>query len=187
MSARDAEERADADGGMLIIRRLTEDDAEEFRALRLCALQESPEAFISSYEETAAQPLAVSARRLRHDPEVPDNFVLGAYAPALIGIIGFDHEPRRKTRHKGTIRSMYVAAEARGRGIGRALLERAISEVRRLPDLEQLTLGVVSTNQAARRLYAARGFVVYGVEPRALKIGDQYYDIDLMILRLDQR
>jgi RimJ/RimL family protein N-acetyltransferase len=163
---------------------LDENDAESFRALRLRALQESPEAFGSSYEETAAQSLASMARRLRTDPEAPHDFYLGAFDPAIIGMIGFQRETRRKTQHTGTIRSLYVAAHARGRGVGHALLERGIAEARLQPGLEQLFLAVVSTNEAARRLYAAHGFTVYGVEPHALKLDDRYYDEDLMVLRL---
>ena len=168
----------------MVIRRLSEDDAEEFRALRLRALLESPEAFGSSYEETAAQPAENVSRRLRSDPDAPDNFFLGAFDPTMIGMIGFHRETRLKTRHKGSIQSMYVAPEARGKGTGRALVVRAIAEACRQLGLEQITLLVVSTNQAARELYAACGFTVYGVEPHALKVGDRYFDEDLMILRI---
>lgn len=168
----------------MLIRRLSEADGAEFRALRLRALQESPEAFGSSYEETAAQPAEYLTRWLRSDPDTPHNFFLGAFDPVMIGMVGFARESRLKTRHKGSIRSMYVAPEARGKGIGRALLEYAIAEARCQPGLEQIALLVVSTNPGARRLYASCGFTVYGVEPRALKVGNRYFDEDLMILRV---
>ncbi len=170
----------------MVIRQLSEDDADEFRALRLGALRESPEAFGSSYEETAAQPAETLTRRLRSDPDAPDNFFLGAFDPSMIGMIGFHRETRLKTRHKGSILSMYVAPEARGKGIGRALVEQAIARARRQAGLEQIILFAVSTNQAARALYAGCGFTVYGVEPRALKLGDRYFDEDMMILRLTE-
>ena len=50
--------------------------------------------------------------------------------------------------------------------------------------MEQLELSVVTTSLAARRLYHSLGFVVYGTEPRALKLGEQYWDEDLMVLDL---
>lgn len=168
----------------MIIHRLGEDDAGVFRELRLRALRESPEAFGSSYEETVAHPLASMAQRLRPDPDAPDDFVLGAFAPALVGMVGFRREPRLKTRHKGAIWGMYVAREMQGSGIGRALLEQVIEEARKQPGLEQITLYVVSSNLAARHLYASCGFTVYGVEPRALKLDGRYFDEDLMILQL---
>lgn len=168
----------------MIIRRLAEDDAGVFRELRLRALRESPEAFGSSYEETVGQPLASMAQRLRPDPDAPHDFVLGAFAPVLVGMVGFRREQRRKTRHKGAIWGMYVAREMQGSGIGRALLERLLAKAREQPALEQITLYVVSSNLTARHLYASCGFTVYGVEPRALKLDDGYLDEDLMILQL---
>jgi ribosomal protein S18 acetylase RimI-like enzyme len=169
----------------MIIRRLVEEDAEVFRAFRLLALRESPEAFGSSYEETVRQPLSSMAQRLRSGPDSPYHFYLGAFDPAIIGMVGFYQETRLKTRHKGSIVSMYVAQESRGRGVGRALLEQTIAEARRQAGLEQISLTVVSTNKAAQRLYASCGFEVYGVEPHALKVGERYFDEDLMILHLN--
>lgn len=168
----------------MIVRRPVETDAAAFRTLRLHALQESPEAFGSSYEETVAQPLERMAERLRHAPERPHDFVLGAFDPDLVGMVGFARETRAKTRHKGSIWGMYVAEHARGRGVGRVLLERLIAEARAQPGLEAITLLVVSTNEAAKHLYRAHGFATYGTEPRALKLEDRYHDEDLMVLRL---
>lgn len=161
-----------------------------FRALRLRALQENPEAFGASYEETAAQPLVSIAQRLRPDPVAPHNVILGAFDDApdsdvLSGIVGFRREQGAKRRHKGMIWGMYVARELQGRGIGRALLERTIAAAREQPSLEQINLAVVSTNTPALRLYRSLGFASYGVEPQALKLGDhdQYVDEDLMVLQ----
>ena len=168
----------------MIVRRLDETDAAAFRVLRLHALQESPVAFGSSYEETLAQPLERMEERLRRTADRPYDFVLGAFDPQLIGMVGFARETRLKTRHKGAIWGMYVAEQARGRGIGRALLQGLLAEARAQPDLETIILLVVSTNEAAKRLYRSFGFAIYGTEPCALKLGDQYYDEDLMVLRL---
>jgi ribosomal protein S18 acetylase RimI-like enzyme len=168
----------------MIIRRLDGTDAAAFRALRLHGLQESPASFGSSYEEALAQPLERMAERLRHAPERPHDFVLGAFDRDLIGLVGFARETRAKTRHKGSIWGMYVAEQARGRGIGRALLQGLLGEARTQPGLEAITLLVVSTNEAAKRIYRSFGFAIYGTEPLALKLGDRYYDEDLMVLRL---
>jgi ribosomal protein S18 acetylase RimI-like enzyme len=65
-----------------------------------------------------------------------------------------------------------------------AVVSEAIAQARTIPGLEQLLLAVVTINDAARRLYRSLGFEVYGLEPRALKQGEQYWDEELMILRL---
>jgi RimJ/RimL family protein N-acetyltransferase len=53
-----------------------------------------------------------------------------------------------------------------------------------LPDLEELILAVTVGNVPARRLYLAAGFELSHVERRYIKVGDQYYDIEWLTLRL---
>jgi ribosomal protein S18 acetylase RimI-like enzyme len=82
---------------------------------------------------------------------------------------------------------MYVTPEARGQAVGRALLLAAIERARAMPGVEQIHLGVVTSNVAARALYASAGFVTYGTEPHALKLGEgEYLDEELMVLWLNQ-
>ena len=52
------------------------------------------------------------------------------------------------------------------------------------PGLEQVHLCVVTTNEAALKLYRSCGFVIYGQDPAALKIGDTRHDEFLMVRRL---
>jgi ribosomal protein S18 acetylase RimI-like enzyme len=166
------------------IRILTEEDAALYRALRLEALQTNPEAFGSSYEDEEARPLSATAERLRAQ-QTPGTFTLGALENgALIGTVTVVRDQGRKMRHRANVYAMYVTPAARGRGVGRALLAEAIRRARAVPGLEQLHLAVVSSNTTARALYDALGFVVYGRDPRTLKIGEQYFDEDMMVLRL---
>lgn len=51
-------------------------------------------------------------------------------------------------------------------------------------EVEEVRLAVVASNTAAVRLYARLGFRRYGLEPRALRVGDRYHDELLMALRL---
>lgn len=160
-----------------MIRVITEADVDAFRALRLRALAEEPEAFGASAEEFAATSLPDVAKRLQR---TDDAFVLGAFLPDLVGMVGLVREHGQKRAHKAFIWGMYVAPEARGQGIGRSLMTEALTRAARLPGLEQIHLGVVSTNAAAIALYRSLGFTSYGTEPHALKIGDHYVDTALM-------
>lgn len=168
----------------LAIRQLTEGDAAVYRELRLHLLASAPEAYGMTYAEEAARPVAQTAARLRAqvDPEV--GFTLGAFDPGLVGMVTLLRAEGTKNRHRATIYAMGVADAARGRGVGRALMGEALARARRMAGLDQLYLTVVIPNEAARRLYRACGFVAYGIEERALKLGDRYWDEVQMVLFL---
>ena len=176
------------------IRELTAEDASVYWALRLRALREEPESFGSAYEESKDRPLVAVTERLRSQT-AGENFLLGAFeeaedadgadGPRLVGIVAFDRASGLKNRHNADIYQMYVAPEARGKGYGRALVEALIARARALDGLENLLLAVTTVNTAARVLYRALGFAVYGAQPHALKLPDgRYLDEELMILRL---
>jgi ribosomal protein S18 acetylase RimI-like enzyme len=163
------------------LRQLQDTDMEIYCALRLSSLRESPHAFTNSYEEFSQRTLDSIAQQFRSH----ENFTLGAFEDdRLVGMVGFYRESALKLRHKGYIVSMYVLPEYRARGIARTLLIEAIDRAKRLPDLKQLLLGVVETQTAAKRLYESLDFVAYGREPDAVKIGDEYFDEEFMLLRL---
>jgi len=166
----------------LLIRRLGPPDAAAYRELRLRGLREHPDAFTSSFDEECAKPLAASERRIAPDSA---DAVYGAFVDGtLAGMAGLSRELRAKNRHKAVVFGMYVAPERGGRGIGEALLAHIIGEARRAAGLEQLVLTVTDTNAAARRLYQKAGFRSFGVEPRAIRIGNTYCDKNHMILFL---
>ncbi len=78
---------------------------------------------------------------------------------------------------------MYVDAQNRRNGLARELIANAIQRARDI-QLEQLTLGVVSTNEPAKNLYESMGFKTYGIEKRAIKINGAYSDDEHMVLFL---
>lgn len=169
----------------MTIRMLAEADAEAYLALRLRSLKEDPDPFGATYEEWLSRPLAQVTERLRN--ATPEAYLLGAFAGednALVGIIAFTRDTMRKFRHKGGITSMYVAPEARGQGLARALLLEVIARARQLDGLEQLGLSVVSDNTAARTLYLSTGFEIFGTERHAMKDGDRHLDEDHMVFWL---
>src|SRR5262245_52976111 len=128
------------------IRRLAAPDVPAYRDLRLRALREHPEAFTSSYEEDALQPLAVAVQRLGS----PDFAAWGAFdGAAPTGIVGLERERRAKNRHKGVVVGMYVADEAAGRGVGRGLLEALVAYAR-ASGIESLVLTVTEGNGSAQ-------------------------------------
>ena len=160
-----------------MIRALGPEDVGAFREIRLEALRLSPEAFGSTYERESVQPPEFFAGRL-----VSSTIFGGFEGETLLGIAGFKQEEGLKERHRAMLVGMYVRAAARGTGLGRRLVDAVLAHAR--GRVEQVTLAVVAENEAARRLYAAAGFVEYGLQPEALKQDGRYYDERLMVRRL---
>ena len=164
---------------LTFIRKLTPSDATALRTLRLSALLASPTSFAGSFEDEAAQPVADTEQRLTARD---GRAVLGAFVnDALIGSIGINREPIAKLAHKAGIWGMYVAAEHRGAGIGRQLLNEAIRLAQTFDGVRQLTLCVNAVNASAIALYESLGFVTYGVEPCGMQVSGVFYDEHLMV------
>jgi len=156
-----------------------------FRALRLDALRQHPEAFVPTWEEERAVDPATVASRYRNEWISDGNFILGAFVHGgLVGAVGVRRWTRQKQRHRASIWLLYTDASVRGLGIGRALLEAAIDGCRRMPGIEMVHLSVSAESTSARRLYEAAGFRCYGVEPKAIRLEDRSIDVALMALDL---
>jgi ribosomal protein S18 acetylase RimI-like enzyme len=170
------------------IRRLTSADGTAFREIRLRALRERPDAFLVSAEEEEREPPTAWTDRLREKERTRDDVILGALLNhRLVGTVGYFRERFEKTRHRAVVWGMYVAPEARRKGVGRALLDVAIRDLKSLGDVDVVHLSVIATNVAARALYRTAGFAVWGLDRAAWKVGDGWLDEEVMTLRLRPR
>ena len=161
-----------------IVRRLTAEDAEDFLALRLEGLSRHPEAFGADSAGDIALGMEEWRRRLT------DNPVFGGFRDnRLVATAGMYRESREKMRHKGVLWGVYVTETARGFGLGRAVVEATVAEARQ--QVAQLMTSVSTGNQAALDLYLSLGFQPWGVQPRALKVGERYIDEIELLLILD--
>lgn len=157
----------------MMIRPLDADDAQAYRALMLEAYGAYPQAFTSSVAERASMPLSWWEKRL----DSPLDCLLGGFDGArLAGIVGLAYEPREKARHKVTLFGMYVTEAYQQKGMGRQLVQAALEEARRHPRLKLIQLTVTAGNEAALALYQRCGFIQYGLEPLAVRVGVDYFD-----------
>ncbi|MFE0107252.1 GNAT family N-acetyltransferase [Streptomyces sp. NPDC059009] len=124
-------------------------------------------------------------------PQPPyDPFFSGRFGPRdhlvaeadgrVVGYIrlGFP-TPLAVNAHVRQILGFVVAEEARGTGVGRALVRAAVQEARR-QGARRITLRVLGHNTPARKLYEAEGFVIEGVLPGEFLLDGAYVDDVIM-------
>ena len=143
------------------VRRVRPEEWEELRAVRLRALEESPDSFGSTAVEGQRRGDGDWRAWADAGARSPSTAVFVAeHAGRFVGLCGsFLHEDDARTAQ---IVAMWVAPDQRGRRLGEELLAVA-SEWSADQGAEELVLDVTETNRSARRLYARAGFRETGV------------------------
>jgi GNAT superfamily N-acetyltransferase len=115
--------------------------------------------------ETRAAAEASFARLMERIAARHGRLVLACDDDRIVGLMGFvveEDQPfiREDVRRYGVVTDLVVDEDARGRGIGRRLLEEA-ERLARAEGLGRLAIGVLDANEAAARIYRAFGFADY--------------------------
>ncbi|TXJ72969.1 GNAT family N-acetyltransferase [Streptomyces lavendulae] len=106
----------------------------------------------------------------------PGDFLVAELDGHLVGYVRLAQMiPLPAHAHILTIQGFVVAEEARGRGLGRALIRAAVAEAR-ARGARRLNLRVLGHNTPARKLYEAEGFTVEGVSPDEFLLDGTYVD-----------
>lgn len=164
---------ADRGDGPLRVEVLGAHHAPVYRSLMLEAYEQAADAFTSTAEERAAEPLAWWERRIA----APDGLsrCFGAFdGERLVGTVALEYGHKPKTRHAALVIGMYLQPGARGRGGGLQLMQAAFADAMARPGLRQLRLTVTEGNGPALRLYESVGFVAWGTEPMAILTAGGY-------------
>ncbi|MFF2776403.1 GNAT family N-acetyltransferase [Streptomyces sp. NPDC058052] len=99
------------------------------------------------------------------DRHRPEDYLVAERAGLLLGYVRVARPtPLDSNAHVRQIQGLAVADEARGQGVGRALLRAALAKAR-ADGAVRVTLRVLGHNVPARALYEAEGFTVEGVLP----------------------
>jgi ribosomal protein S18 acetylase RimI-like enzyme len=164
----------------VLVRRLQPQDWQAYRAIRLRALEDAPDAFSATLEEAQAWPPEHWAARLDKAAVSSIDCPLGAESGGqLVGMVwakvdGDDPDTVN-------LYQMWVAPAFRGRGVAAALLEEAIGWAR-ARGARTVGLGVNCANHAAVALYERAGFRVLGeAYPMAGEPGRMEYAMRLRL------
>lgn len=162
---------------------LTISDWQEYKNLRLKALEDDPMAFTTSFEEAVNK---VNDYWIGHLKE-QDKESITLFAKKgnrLIGMIAAVFNSKKKTRHIAELVGAYVDPEFRGHGAGSKLMKGIIDQVKNHKEIIKINLGVITTQKPAIALYKKYGFKEAGTREKELYISGKYYDMLLMELRL---
>ena len=167
----------------IIIREARPDDAAAFIRYFRTILAEPGINLISEPDEFT-QTIETEARYIRELARSENGLCLVAEANGMIvGQLTLQGPARRKVRHN-TVLGITVAKEWRGQGIGRRLIERAITWSRETGVISRIELHVFAGNEGAIRLYKSLGFELEGTRRKALRKDGQYMDDLIMALLL---
>jgi RimJ/RimL family protein N-acetyltransferase len=159
----------DHDTRQLTITSLDPSDWQAFKLIRLQALATDPQAFLASYDENRSWPDAVWREQLEAAAGGSGSWLLFArQGQALAGMVGAHliDEPG-----VADIGSVFVTPEARGHGLGGALMEAMLQELRWDRALGTARLHVNVAQAAALHLYTRLGFVIAGYDREVLGDG----------------
>jgi ribosomal protein S18 acetylase RimI-like enzyme len=166
----------------IVIRLLTPADTAAFCALRLRAILDSPSSFSSSREDELGRTPEEHAQRIAGGPM---HRGFGAFdGERLVGFAGLRREELRQLSHKAVLWGVFVDVTQRGRGVARRLVNACIEQAESDPAIMQVHLSVNAENNGARQLYESLGFIVYGTEPRSMRVGELFYDEHQLALLL---
>ena len=144
----------------LKIKILSVDESNDFRTIRLSALEKSPEMFGSTYIAEIEKPLDFFKDCLSNST------VFGAYQKnKIIGLATLTQENGIKFSHKASLSSVFIEPEFQKNS------EKHV---------EQILLTVADDNKPAIHLYKKFGFETYGIETQAMKDNGQYTNEVLM-------
>ena len=144
----------------LKIKILSVDESNDFRTIRLSALEKSPEMFGSTYIAEIEKPLDFFKDCLSNST------VFGAYQKnKIIGLATLTQENGIKFSHKASLSSVFIEPEFQKNS------EKHV---------EQILLIVADDNKPAIHLYKKFGFETYGIETQAMKDNGQYTNEVLM-------
>lgn len=98
----------------------------------------------------------------------------------VAGMVHFSQNTRPRLKHSVFV-GLNVRKDRRHKGIGRKLMGKALSWSKKRKGIKRIQLGVLANNKPAIRLYRSLGFKVEGRQRAAVKRGNKYTDIVLMV------
>jgi RimJ/RimL family protein N-acetyltransferase len=162
------------------IKQAREVDWQDFRAVRLMALQSDPGVFSSTYQREAGTPEADWRSRLRSD----DVAVFLIYEnAALVGMTGIAVDWNDPSRKRALLWGSWLEPRVRRQGLSQILYRSRIDWAEKHPTIERIVVSHRASNLASKRANQRHGFRFTHSEdkvwPDGVKEDDIFYVLDV--------
>ncbi|MCB0739128.1 MAG: GNAT family N-acetyltransferase [Bacteroidetes bacterium] len=118
-----------------------------------------------------------------HIDKPNSSIMIASHDNQVIAVQNITGKQTKKVNHTADF-GLAILPEYRGQGVGKKMVEFAISWAKENNNLKMLTLEVFSANKPAFHLYKSFGFEQYGFLPKAFFQDGKYLDNVLMKLEV---
>ncbi len=155
---------------------LQPDEWQEYKNIRIEALQNEPQAFGANYEDALKKPDEEWIDRVKAAvTENKDIMLFARVDGKIVGMIGAYFHKSPETETVGNIWGVYVSEAYRGKGVAKKLMEKLLERLR-AKGLHEAKLEVNVEQSAALGLYQKMGFVIVEKLEKALVKNGKYYN-----------
>jgi ribosomal protein S18 acetylase RimI-like enzyme len=154
---------------------------QQYRDLRLRALKEEPQAYASTYRENADKPDSYWTERLDEASSGQTQWLVFAkQGDNLVGMVGAFMKDHTDIVD---IIAVYVAKEARGKGIAKKLMNAIMVKIKENKQVRKMRVGVNPEQVPALNLYKSLGFIITKKEKMILGDGKEHdsYDMEKVV------
>lgn len=160
--------------GQIEIITLRMDRWPEYRALRLRALKDEPQAFASKYEDQLAYPDEKWQVRIQEALDGKSWMLFAETEGKLVGMaVGFQIPEDIQTK-TANIASVFVVKESRGQGISKNLMTKLEETIKSSGRASKLKLEVNKDQMPAVKLYESLGYSKIGQQDYLMGDGKTY-------------
>jgi len=164
---------------------LSSDYWEDYKNLRLKALQSEPQAFSSNYSREVKYPNDKWKQRLEESGKGRTWLLFAIDAKmTLVGMIGGYRDDEDVQNNSAQIWGVYVDKEMRGKGIGKELMNSILEVLRSVPNIKKIIIEVNADQKIAKKLYEGVGFKEFETHKQIMGDGIEH-KISKMFLNIN--
>lgn len=153
---------------------LSPKDWKKYRDLRLFALRDCPHAFVDQSDEVAKYDEKHWRGRLQDVQDGKSWLYFAKQDGNLVGMAGAYQSPDDRARNSATVVGVWIAPEARQRGVASRLMDTLLSSLKNHGGITTARLSVHAGQLAAVRLYEKFGFKNVGEQTATMGDGKRH-------------